>query len=977
MRSNRNILQEILLLLLFSSSVLFANDNYTVVENKAALPILTPSFADRQVSKIRLQNGLEAFLISDPQAFKSSAALVVQAGSWEDPPEYPGLAHFLEHMLFLGTEKYPIESDYDRFIKAHNGKSNAYTSGDHTLYAFSISNDAFEEALDRFAHFFKQPLFNPSGVDRELQAIDQEFAKNFNHDTIREFYVLKELGNPEHPFHRFSSGNSSTLSKVSQKTLRQWYHEHYSANLMHLIVYSPLPIDALRDLVAREFKGVPTSHHPLNQVTVPLTSDMQKGKVIYIQPVKNVRSIRLLWELPAPFAQMLDTKPTTLLCFALGHEGPGSLLDELKKENLAEKIDCSSDYLGPNHLLFSLSISLTEEGLKHTNQVLEKTFQAIEVLKKEGIPKYIFEEVQKINTLRYQYQLREDPFDYVMDLGAELNYEDLSTFPEHSLILQKFDPQAIHDALSQLTPQQAVITVLANSEQSGVHPEKVEQWMGIPYAIKELSPELLEQWSHPEHNPHLHLPTPNPFIPQKLTVAASEPHDNLQLIPSPETIIDSEEAKIYYAKDTEFQVPQTLWFFEIKTPAVQENRPETVVLADLYVKCLEEALNKYSYDAKMADLEYNIIYKEGALYLTLSGYNDNAETLFDIILQYLKKCQPTPALFNIFKESLLREYQNFTQESSLRQALEKFKSIIYLHFATSEQKAMALQKLSYEDFINRVSHLFDYTYTTGLLYGNIEQDQALRVSDKINRALGSKPYLLKDQPQKKVIALSETKGPFFTLMKGRFSGNAAVLGIEYPSFSFKERAAQQILSQAMSSPFYAALRTKQQTGYIVQNDAEEIERHLFNLFAVQSNTHDPRDLLARFELFIEGFLQEMTKSELTEEQFETIRQTLMTNIEQRPHQSITEMGDLLRTLAFRYKGDFDWISKRVQGFKDLTYEEFLKYAQEFLSKNNKRRIGVLMQGTLTQENSFRYTQLDSIKEIREESPYTGVSTKDE
>lgn len=958
------------LFILLSFSCLFAED-YTSIEDQAKLPILTPSFADRKISKIRLQNGLEAYLISDPQAFKSAAALVVQAGSWEDPEEYPGLAHFLEHMLFLGTEKYPIESDYDRFIKAHNGKSNAYTAGDHTLYAFSISNDAFEEALDRFAHFFQHPLFNPSGVDRELQAIDQEFAKNFNHDVIREFYVLKELGNTEHPFHRFSSGNSKTLSKVSQKLLRQWYQSHYSANRMKLIVYSPLSMDALKDLVAREFKGIPTSNTPQTPVTVPLTSESQQGKMIYIQPVKNIHSMRLLWELPREFAHMLDSKPTSLLCYVLGHESPGSLLAELKKENLAERIDCSTDYLGPNHLLFSLNISLTEEGLKHTHQVLEKIFQSIDMLKKEGIPEYIFDEVQKINILRYQYQLREDPFEYVMEMGGELNYEPIETFPEHSMILQKFDPQAIKEALTYLTPQQAVITVVAPFDLTGVSANRVEQWMGIPYTIQNIPKEILEELSHPKHNAELSIPLPNPFIPQKLNLVASDTTlDTLEKIPRPETIMDNPEAKIYYAKDNEFQVPHTIWYFEIKTPAIKEELPQTVVLADLYVKCLEEAFKGYSYDAKMADLDYNFDYKDGSLYLTLSGYNDNAETLFDIILQHLKTCQPTPQQFAIFKDSLMREYQNFTQESSLRQALEVFRSIIYKDYSTSQQKAKSLQSITYDDLMQFTTHLYDRTFTTGVLYGNIEKSQALRVADKLNRALGSQPYLQENQPQKEVIALSEAHGPYFVVMKGNFSGNATVLGIEYPSFSFKARAAQQILSQAMNSSFYATLRTKQQTGYIVQNDAEEVERHLFNLFAVQSNTHDPRDLLARFELFLEGFLQEMAKSEITEEQFETIRQSLMTTIEQRPHQSLTEMGDLIRTLAFRYRGDFDWIAKRLEGFKQLTYEEFLAISREFLGKNNKRRLAVLMEGALTQESSFKYIQLDSIKEIKEGSSYT-------
>ena len=250
-----------------------ATEPYTPIEDKTSIPILTPSLANRQTAKIRLSNGLEVYIISDPKASKSGAALVVEAGSWSDPSDYPGLAHFLEHMLFLGTEKYPIESEYDQFIKEHNGQSNAYTASDHTLFLFSVRNESFEEALDRFSNFFKKPLFNPSGVARELQAINQEFAKNFIDDDVREYYVYKELSDPKHPFHQFSSGNALTLSKVSRTTLQNWYREHYSANLMHLMIYSYLPLQTLKELVVENFKDIPNFDLAPLRILDPITGN--------------------------------------------------------------------------------------------------------------------------------------------------------------------------------------------------------------------------------------------------------------------------------------------------------------------------------------------------------------------------------------------------------------------------------------------------------------------------------------------------------------------------------------------------------------------------------------------------------------------------------------------------------------------------------------------------------------------------------
>ena len=98
-----------------------------------------------------LGNKLRCLLIQDDEADKSSAALNVHVGCALDPKPLYGVAHFLEHMLFMGTEKYPSENEYAEFISNNGGYNNAYTNLTDTNYHFEVSNDAFGEALDRFA----------------------------------------------------------------------------------------------------------------------------------------------------------------------------------------------------------------------------------------------------------------------------------------------------------------------------------------------------------------------------------------------------------------------------------------------------------------------------------------------------------------------------------------------------------------------------------------------------------------------------------------------------------------------------------------------------------------------------------------------------------------------------------------------------------------------------------------------------------
>src|SRR6056297_3070854 len=134
---------------------------------------------------LTLENGLQALLISDPDTQKAAASLDVMVGSGDNPPGREGLAHFLEHMLFLGTEKYPDAAEYERYITEHGGSRNAYTSLEHTNYFFDIDAAHLDEALDRFAQFFVAPNFDAVYVDREKNAVEAEYQMGLKSDGRR------------------------------------------------------------------------------------------------------------------------------------------------------------------------------------------------------------------------------------------------------------------------------------------------------------------------------------------------------------------------------------------------------------------------------------------------------------------------------------------------------------------------------------------------------------------------------------------------------------------------------------------------------------------------------------------------------------------------------------------------------------------------------------------------------------------------
>lgn len=182
----------------------------------AASDILQPEADYRDFRLYQLSNGMQALAVHHPRSTEAGFSVAAKTGSLYDPENIPGLAHFLEHMLFLGTSKYPDPESYDSFLTQSGGSNNAYTDEEKTVFFNKVADTAFEEALDRFAEFFKTPLFNRKYEEKEVNAIDAEHQKNIPNDDERAWYTIRSLA--KGPMSRFATGSTATLSTIPKKS---------------------------------------------------------------------------------------------------------------------------------------------------------------------------------------------------------------------------------------------------------------------------------------------------------------------------------------------------------------------------------------------------------------------------------------------------------------------------------------------------------------------------------------------------------------------------------------------------------------------------------------------------------------------------------------------------------------------------------------------------------------------------------------
>ncbi|CAI4820086.1 CFA_G0056380.mRNA.1.CDS.1 [Saccharomyces cerevisiae] len=228
------------------------------------------SYSNRTHKVCKLPNGILALIISDPTDTSSSCSLTVCTGSHNDPKDIAGLAHLCEHMILsAGSKKYPDPGLFHTLIAKNNGSQNAFTTGEQTTFYFELPNTqnngefTFESILDVFASFFKEPLFNPLLISKEIYAIQSEHEGNISSTTKIFYHAARILANPDHPFSRFSTGNIHSLSSIPQlkkiklkSSLNTYFENNFFGENITLCIRGPQSVNILTKLALSKFGDI-------------------------------------------------------------------------------------------------------------------------------------------------------------------------------------------------------------------------------------------------------------------------------------------------------------------------------------------------------------------------------------------------------------------------------------------------------------------------------------------------------------------------------------------------------------------------------------------------------------------------------------------------------------------------------------------------------------------------------------------------
>ncbi|KAJ9070112.1 metalloprotease [Entomophthora muscae] len=291
----------------------FSNQIYNYVPYRQYDELIQKSSQDnREYLGLELNNKLQVLLVSDPKAIKGGVALSVASGANDDPDEIPGMAHFCEHLILMGSKKYPSPTEFKDFLAATGGERNAGTTRDYTVYFFDVEHWALDGAMDLFSQFFVAPKFDEAEVLREATAVDFEYQRANGWSSFAFDQAVFAGLNSTHKAARFFIGTYNTLitepdkmgMDIREKVVSH-YTKHYSSNIMHLVVSGKEDIETLKEMVIPRFSHIPNRNLVPTNVGSPFNN---LGTNVIVDPEKDKNEITIAFVInPIPYSRYQTT----------------------------------------------------------------------------------------------------------------------------------------------------------------------------------------------------------------------------------------------------------------------------------------------------------------------------------------------------------------------------------------------------------------------------------------------------------------------------------------------------------------------------------------------------------------------------------------------------------------------------------------------------------------------------------------------
>jgi len=887
----------------------------------------------------KLNNGIESLLISDSESKLSYVAIIIGTGSFHET-DILGLAHFLEHMLFLGTSKYPDNNKYFEYINAHGGITNAFTDTQKTCYYFSIDEEYLENAIDIFSQFLIEPLFKPDLIDKEINSVDSEYKKNIGLYQFQIRQALKIMSNDNHPFKNFDIGSNETLhcENIREKLIA-FYHQYYVPTNTKLLILSKRNLDDFNNLT-KYFEAIPKTNEDI--ITRNFGKPFQPNRQIKIIPNNKSDTLILFWALPYN-RNYSKFKMLKYIFYLLGRETTGTLTNILINNGLIENLSVAPYMNFGDYIIINLEIQLTKYGYSQRDVILDIINNYINTLIQNGLDKDNFKLFGKCTKLNYLFEEQKYSQDKMMEIIENICMFDATLAESISLnsLICKYNQENIelyNQIISEFKLDKSIIVM--SSEKCTPEVNQMEKWFQLRYAIDNF-PVINKKIYNFENIYDFNTI----FIPEKLIV-----YKNRETFNQPIKLDFPYEMWYNYEDIT---IPKVNIIVEITIPEIYSDIKKFVSMNILLI-IIQRHLKAVLYDAKLCHTTYDIQLIRDRLAINMYGFNDKIATMLNTIIEYLLTIDDKNSLFTYGLE-IYRNYLENQLRSSPHEALKKiiYETLYQTNYTYNEQ-LKTLNYLKSSDVFN--INLKNNSNIKCLVNGSITKNNCIEIGKTIlkmynsNQSIAYNP-IVKDNEKSWQIRKYQT-GDFNVNFHNPNENEKNVvccvlicsdeMNIQDDIFN-KYYVLNVLVSKILSDKFFHLLRTKKQLGYIVKNGYNTVginKVRQYQRYLIQSSEYHVKDLISN----INDFFIEMKKhiNNITYLYLNDYIKSCINKLIERK-KTLEERTDDLFIPITNETYDYNYKLKLINEFKKVTPADVKIFYEKYFISNERRKIIITYQ----------------------------------
>ncbi|MCB0350585.1 MAG: insulinase family protein [Bdellovibrionales bacterium] len=309
-------------------------------------------------SKYQLKNGLNVLLVESHKSPVVSIQMWVKTGSADETKGIEGISHFIEHLVFKGTEKYGVGSIASA-IEGAGGVLNAYTTFDQTVFYVTLSKTFAETGFDVISEMMLRPKFDSKEIDNEREVVIEEIKRSIDNPNQQASRLLFSTAYKKHPYGIPVIGYEENIRKVSRKQIVKYFESRYVPQNMTLVVVGDFKAKDMKKKI-EEYFG-PTKKRKLMKAK-------RVAEPVQLNPRINIKStefnesfLYLSW--PMPKANHKDINALSVIAMIVGQGESSRLVHRIKNEKQLVNSVGMSSFSPREPGLIAVSATLNNEKL--------------------------------------------------------------------------------------------------------------------------------------------------------------------------------------------------------------------------------------------------------------------------------------------------------------------------------------------------------------------------------------------------------------------------------------------------------------------------------------------------------------------------------------------------------------------------------------------------------------------------------------